>query len=248
MSTENISEKLAAADDRNGFPAGTMASILQQETGGNKKYLQDPTAYHYGLNAEGKRVAGHTGKISTAFGPFGILESTAKDPGYGVAPLKDKSLDEQVRFASDYLAARSKGKGGLVEGLAGYGEGTKYAEQVMGRIKGGGPVVAAGASTSRPAPAALPAVVDAPAPVEPVMAAAPVLLPPEVRVASGGGAGQGDAWQAFLNSMPKSQPVQANDLRFGSLTAGASPFQFNTKVQSARPNFEAFTSWTGRSA
>ena len=128
--------QLSAADKKNGLPAGTMQSIMQQETGGNAKYLDDPTAYHYGLNAEGKRIAGHTGKVSTAFGPFGILESTAAKPGYGVAPLKDKSLGEQIRFASDYLAARSK-KGGLESGLAGYGEGAKYAQQVMGRMGNG---------------------------------------------------------------------------------------------------------------
>lgn len=129
----DLLEQLSAADKRAGLPAGTMASILQQETGGNAKYLNDPAAYHYGLNAEGKRIAGHTGKVSTAFGPFGILESTARDPGFGVAPLKDKSLAEQIRFASDYLGARVK-RDGLEKGLAGYGEGAKYAKQVAGRI------------------------------------------------------------------------------------------------------------------
>lgn len=108
MSKSDISQLLQAADKQYGFPSGTMASLMQQETGGNQKYLNDPAAYHYGLNAEGKRIAGHTGKVSTAFGPFGILESTAANPGYGVAPLKDKSLEEQVRFAAEYLGARSK--------------------------------------------------------------------------------------------------------------------------------------------
>lgn len=132
----DLLEQLNAADKKSGLPPGTMQAILQQEVGGNAgKYLKDPAAYHYGLNAEGKRIAGHTGKVSTAFGPFGILESTAKDPGYGVAPLKDKSLGEQIRFASEYLAARSK-KGGLEAGLAGYGEGAKYGQQVAARIGG----------------------------------------------------------------------------------------------------------------
>lgn len=130
---------LAQADKQRGFPAGTMASVVQQETGGNTKYLQDPSAYHYGLNAEGKRIAGHTGKVSTAFGPFGILESTGADPGYGVKPLQNKSLEEQVRFASEYLDARSKSAGSLNGGLAGYGEGEKYATQVARRRDGGTP-------------------------------------------------------------------------------------------------------------
>jgi hypothetical protein len=136
---------LAQADKRNGFPEGTMYSVMQQEVGGQlEKFLGDPSAYHYGLNKDGKRVAGHTGKVSTAFGPFGILESTGKKPGYGVEPLKDKSLEEQVRFAADYLAARSKDAGGLKGGLAGYGEGAKYANQVAGRVGGIGGGVPSG--------------------------------------------------------------------------------------------------------
>jgi hypothetical protein len=126
---------LAQENKRHGFPAGTMEALVQQEVGGNSKYLDDPTAYHYPLNAEGKRVAGHTGKVSTAFGPFGILESTGRDPGYGVKPLGDKqSLAEQARFASDYLAARIKQGGSMLAGLAGYGEGDRYAQQVKARL------------------------------------------------------------------------------------------------------------------
>ena len=126
---------LAAADTKHKFPPGTLYSVLQQEVGGNvSKYLNDPAMYHYPANAEGKRIAGHTGKVSTAFGPFGILESTAAQPGYGVAPLKNKSLEEQVRFAGEYLAARTKQAGSLEAGLAGYGEGAKYGQQVAKRI------------------------------------------------------------------------------------------------------------------
>lgn len=130
----DISKQLAAANERAGLPAGTMEAIFKQETGGNDAYIKDPAKYHYELNKEGKRIAGHTGKVSTAFGPFGILESTAADPGYGVKPLKSKSLQDQIDFASDYLAARSKAAGGLAGGLAGYGEGAGYAQSVAKRM------------------------------------------------------------------------------------------------------------------
>jgi hypothetical protein len=133
---KNFKQLLEQAEKDRGLPAGLLSSLVQQETGGNQKYITDPTTYHYGLNKEGKRIAGHTGKVSTAFGPFGILESTAADPGYGVKPLKDKSLQEQIRFAADYVVGRSKGAGGLKAGLAGYGEGDKYAKSVLGRIDG----------------------------------------------------------------------------------------------------------------
>lgn len=132
-----LKEKLAAAEKANNLPSGILSSIISQETGNNKAYLEDPSKYHYGLNEEGKRIAGHTGKVSTAFGPFGLLESTASKPGYGVEPLKDKSMDEQIRFAAQYLSGRVKSAGSMFAGLSGYGEGAKYANQVLGRLPGG---------------------------------------------------------------------------------------------------------------
>jgi hypothetical protein len=142
---DSLVQMLAAEDKRKNFPAGTMQSLLMQEVGGKlDQFLSDPSKYHYEPNAQGKRVANHTGKVSTAFGPFGILESTARKPGYGVTPLKDKSLGEQLRFAADYLDARSRVGGSLHAGLAGYGEGKKYADQVIARRTPGadGPPVA----------------------------------------------------------------------------------------------------------
>lgn len=133
---DNIMAALLASDEANGFPKGTMYKVMMTEVGGNLgTYLNDPTKYHYPLNAEGKRIAGHTGKVSTAFGPFGILESTGRDPGYGVKPLQNKTLEEQIRFAGDLLGAYTKRAGGSLEkGLAQYGEGAKYASKVLGKV------------------------------------------------------------------------------------------------------------------
>ena len=255
MSTpKEVLSLLAAADAKNGFPMGTMASVMKQEVGGNpSKYLEDPSAYHYGLGSDGRRVAPHTGKVSTAFGPFGILESTAADPGYGVQPLKDKSLAEQIRFSSDYLAARSKGAGSLVGGLAGYGEGTKYAQQVAGRTAGASPVVPIAA----PAPVAVTApvpepVVMASAPEAPQVAAAPVAeVPAPVQLAAAAASPTPDAWQTFLKSMPQSrEPVQVADIN----GYGQQPMQqvvvpqFQAGVpQQLRPNFASFGTWGNRS-
>ena len=130
---DGLGDQLASHEARLGLPSGLLSSVLQQEIGNRPEFLQDPSKYHYELNSEGKRIAKHTGKESTAFGPFGILESTAKDPGYGVKPLQNKSLEEQARFAADYLAARIKNAGSVEAGLAGYGEGIKYANAVLGR-------------------------------------------------------------------------------------------------------------------
>lgn len=220
--SDDLIKLLGEADKRNGLPPGTMFSVMQQETGGNAKYVDDPTTYHYGLNKDGKRIAGHTGKVSTAFGPFGILESTGKDPGYGVQPLKDKSLGEQVRFASDYLAARSKQAGGLQAGLAGYGEGGKYGQQVMARLGKGGATTA-------------PVQVANKVPVKqevqgaggmPPMQAAPQDLQAVVEAAQGNPAvassaaiAQQDPWQEFLaqaRGVPTGEPVQVADLQYGA--------------------------------
>lgn len=230
---------LAQADKARGFPAGTMASVMQQETGGNAKYLQDPSTYHYAPNAEGKRIAGHTGKISTAFGPFGILESTGRDPGYGVKPLQSKDLAEQIRFAGDYLAARSKGAGSLQAGLAGYGEGAKYSQQVARRRDGKSPTIpmvpaqmqlAQAAATMPQAPVAE-AVQMAALPVQPQVQAQPqtpmqayVQAGPEELVASAAQAAVPE-WDAFQQAMPRA--VKASDLNYGQQQAQAPTGQVN---------------------
>ena len=240
-----------------------MAALMQQEVGGQMaKFLADPAAYHYALNAEGKRIAGHTGKVSTAFGPFGILESTGAQPGYGVKPLADKSIGEQIRFAADYLAARSKRGGSLLAGLAGYGEGARYAQQVQARLG-----VPAGGSTSRPAPMPVPEVqvaaapipappIEVPGPEMPAPAGIPVAEaspPPSLPVGRATEA-DGDPWLAFLNHMRQGQPagqapVTVGDLQFGEAlpTLNVNPVQFQAPVvASARPNFEAFGTWGRR--
>jgi hypothetical protein len=249
----NLIGMLAEADKRNGFPPGTMQSIVKQEVGAKfGDYLADPAKYHYGLNAEGRRVAGHTGKVSTAFGPFGILESTGKDPGYGVKPLADKSLGEQVRFASEYLAARSKRAGGLAAGLAGYGEGAKYSGQVMARLG----TQAAPEPQPVMAMAAMPPMASAGAPVPvPASLGGPMPLPPELLAAlspKGGGMpapqpSGPDPWSAFLQGMAKGRPREKPvNLDFGvpQVATALRP----EPVVNRRPNFEAFGSWTGRAA
>lgn len=120
----------AQAEKKYGLPSGVLGSIRQQETSGKQEYLDDPSKPHY--------PTGYTkdGVKSSAFGPYGILESTAKDPGYGTTPLSDKSLEKQVEFAAQYLTGRAKKAGSIEAGLAGYGEGSKYSASVMKRIGG----------------------------------------------------------------------------------------------------------------
>lgn len=132
------------AEKKYGLPEGILGSIRQQETGGKQDYIDDPSKAHYPTG----RTA--TGVKSSAFGPYGILESTAKQPGYNTTPLVNKSLESQVEFAAQYLTGRTKSAGSLEAGLAGYGEGAKYANQVLRRNGNTNTM----ATTSAPAPAA----------------------------------------------------------------------------------------------
>lgn len=193
---------LAAADKRKGFPAGTMMAVLQQEIGGRPDILSEPDTYHYQPDAQGRRIAPHTGKVSTAFGPFGILDSTAADPGYGVAPLKDKSLPEQVRFYSDYLDARAASSGSLNAALAGVGEGEKYSRQVARRrdVSGGQASPIVEAFNQDPANRIVPvAPAPAEAPPAPMVAAAAPAEPAQPAV---------DTWQQFLARSAPKQEIQ----------------------------------------
>lgn len=130
----DIEAMLAAQDKKYGWPEGLAKAVWMQETGGRKEFIDNPAKYHYEKNKDGKRIAPHTGKVSTAFGPFGILESTARDPGYGVTPLQNKSLEEQIRFAFEYLYAMEREAGSLAGGLGRYGEGAGYARKIENRL------------------------------------------------------------------------------------------------------------------
>ena len=219
-----IQDLLAQADEQWGFPQGTMAAVLRQESGGQAKYMDAPETYHYPLNNEGRRIAPHTGKVSTAFGPFGILESTAADPGYGVAPLKDKSLGEQVRFASEYLAARSR-NGGLSAGLAGYGEGPAYAKQVMGRI----PKNATNAPETVIAQQE-----EVGIPQKEIVAPVRTAQAPEVS----------ESWQRM---QAVTSPVQVQDLAYELPVISLPEQRRPRELQSiAPPNMVAFKSWLGK--
>lgn len=127
-----IQELELAAEKQFGLPEGLLTAVRTVETGGQSRFIDNPEEYHYSLNAEGRRVAGHAGKVSTAFGPYGIVESTAAQPGYGTTPLGSKALEDQVAFAASYLSGRIKHAGSIEAGLAGYGEGPAYARKVLG--------------------------------------------------------------------------------------------------------------------
>jgi hypothetical protein len=243
-------------EQRVNMPPGLIAAMNGQETAGSSKYIDDPTAYHYPLNAEGRRIAAHTGQVSTAFGPYGILESTAAKPGYGVQPLQNKSLEEQTRFMADYAAARAKQAGGWEKGVAGYGEGDKYGREVFAKLNGG----SAGSASPIVAQAQAPVVASAEplgsglklpgARLEPAQSPITQVAEAPVQVAPLAQAPQGpDPWMAFQNQMASRQnKVAADDLNYVVRAADAMPNWGPAQIQApqARQNLQAFQGYLPR--
>jgi len=209
---------MASEEKRTGLAAGTLAALVQQETGGQQRFIDNPGDFHYKAVSKGEKPK------STARGLGGILAGTARDPGYGVTPLKDWSAPEQLRFMADYAQARIKQAGSVAGGLAGYGEGGKYAQQVTARM-GKGKVVASEIPVEQPMAGGVPVVVE-----PPQMVQAPVVE-------------QALPWQKFQQAMP-AQRIQTNDLAYGLPAVNQPQTQYVPLTQSA-PNFNMFRGFRG---
>lgn len=212
--TDEMLSQLSAADKLYKQEPGTMYALMMQESSG----MYGPKDAHY---ADGK---------STASGPFGILDGTARDPGYGVKPL-DKSTGsfaDHLAFAGSYLSKR---------GLAAYGEGEKYAQQVTARIRGGKPSPKAAIAMADPTALAMvaqavpkPIQQIAPEVVAPVQQ--PMLAQQVVPIEQ-----PQDPWGAMEQAMPS--PILANSFNYGG-----APTQ--SQQQTIQPNFSRFSAFKGR--
>ena len=89
-------------------PSVLHAAVEQQESGGNP----------FAVSPAG------------AMGPMQTMPMTLRDPGYGVAPAKDGSVDEQRRVGQQYLDALTA-KYGLDGGLAAYNWGPGNWEKAL---------------------------------------------------------------------------------------------------------------------
>jgi len=84
------------------------------------KQLADKYADQYGLprdlfRAQIQQESGWNPNAVSPKGAFGltqVMADTASKPGYGVAPMKDKSIDEQLRFGAEYMSALVKQNNG----------------------------------------------------------------------------------------------------------------------------------------
>lgn len=71
-----------------------------------------------------------------AIGPMQTMPGTLRDPGFGVAPARDNSIDEQRRVGNDYLGAMLNKYADPRLALAAYNAGPGRVDQAM--AAGGG--------------------------------------------------------------------------------------------------------------
>jgi hypothetical protein len=123
----------------------------------------------------------------------------------------------------------------LEGGLAAYGEGPKYAQQVVGRIKGGGSVQLAQAPE-----------VQAVAPTQVVARELPSLTPDAVPMAQ---MPIDMEWRQLQQAMP-AKPIQVADMDYGAEFGSMAIPQFNmpafTPTKRTMPDFNRFKGWGGR--
>jgi soluble lytic murein transglycosylase len=93
--------------------------VLQQESGGKR----------YGGAGSVAGPDGITTSVTGAKGEMQVLDSTSKDPGFGVKPAQDDSPDERARVGKDYLAALVSYYGSPAKALGAYKDGPGNLEQ-----------------------------------------------------------------------------------------------------------------------
>lgn len=82
------------------------------------------------LNADGSVVTSTTG----AKGRMQVLDSTSRDPGFGVRPAKDNSLEERARVGRDYYDAMLKRYNGDAEkAMAAYTDGAGTVDDAINK-------------------------------------------------------------------------------------------------------------------
>ncbi|OZI58706.1 transglycosylase SLT domain-containing protein [Bordetella genomosp. 1] len=71
-----------------------------------------------------------------AKGRMQVMDATNRDPGYGVTPAKDDSLEERARVGRDYLQAMLRNYGGnLTQALAAYNAGPGNVDSALSKAK-----------------------------------------------------------------------------------------------------------------
>lgn len=90
----------------------------------------------------GKHVDANGNLITSSKGAKGITQvipATGGDPGYGVTPLQNQSVEEYLRFGKDYLGAMIRNFGGDVQkGVAAYNAGPGNVQNAVAKAQQAG--------------------------------------------------------------------------------------------------------------
>ncbi|CAB3699411.1 membrane-bound lytic murein transglycosylase D [Achromobacter denitrificans] len=101
-----------------------LLRLVEQAESGNRDY-----------DAAGRVVTSPVG----AKGRMQVMDATNRDPGYGVVPARDDSLEERARVGQDYLAAMVNNYGGDVrKGLAAYNAGPGNVDRALAQAQAAG--------------------------------------------------------------------------------------------------------------
>ena len=96
--------------------------VLHQESGGNR------------YDRYGRVVTSRVG----AKGEMQVMDATNRDPGFGVRPARNNSLDERARVGRDYLRALVKHYGNAEYALAAYNCGPGNFDDALEQAKDDG--------------------------------------------------------------------------------------------------------------
>lgn len=100
-------EKIAQIESSSGLDSGLLSYVLHTESRGNR------------YDKYGNVLTSPKG----AKGEMQVMDKTNLDPGYGVAPAMNNSLEERARVGRDYLAAMASKYGNSQLALAAYNAG-----------------------------------------------------------------------------------------------------------------------------
>ena len=112
----SMEEKLSSLEGEAGLPANLLSAVIQQESGG-RRYDKDGNVLTSPAGAKGEMQ---------------VMDGTNVDPGFGVVPAQDNSLEERARVGRDYLAAMyDRYNGDLEATLVAYNAGPGNADKFV---------------------------------------------------------------------------------------------------------------------
>lgn len=114
-------------------------STIDDQGAGNTNTLESVFKKLLVAESGSKHIDEKTGKLVTspvgAQGISQLMPSTAKNPGYGITPVKDESEAEYLRVGKEYLSAMYRKYGDWEKALAAYNSGSGNVDKALGKAE-----------------------------------------------------------------------------------------------------------------